>query len=125
MGSLIPSGDRAAKWDRRYDPEHIKTVTTAEKPIYSAHAHTKFDDLYEMEISVKQVLNSAGVSTFQVAPYLAYSRSIWKAKQTHHGETLAKEAAVIIAKVVARGLTQAICQTIRSEVFDIPAPSVP
>jgi len=125
MSQLVPGGDRAAKWDRRYDPEHIKVVTTAEKPIYSAHAHTKFDDLYEMEISVKQVLNSSGISTFQTASYLAFARMIWKAKQTYHGETLAQEAAVVIAKVVARGLTQAICQAIRSQVFDIGAPIAP
>ncbi len=125
MASTVPGGDRAAKWDRRYDPAHIQAVTTAEKPIYSAHAHEKFNDLYEMELSVKQVLNSSGISTFQTAPYLAFSRSVWKAKQTYHGETLAKEAAVIIAKVVARGLTQAVCQAIRSQVFDIGSPIAP
>jgi len=41
------------------------------------------------------------------------------------GEMLAKEAAVLVAKWTARGLTSATLQDIRSDVFDIGAPVAP
>jgi hypothetical protein len=78
-----------------------------------------------MELSVKQTLNASGVSVLQIAPYLAFGREMWSKSQKMAGETLAKEAAVLIAKGVARGLTQAVMQAIRSEVFNVPAPIAP
>jgi len=121
--SMIPGGDRHAKWERRYDPAHIKTVTEVEKPIYSAHAATKFNELYEMELAVKQVLNSIGVSVKDVANYLAFAREVWKADKTHDGETLKQETAVLVAKWVGRLLTQSVLETIRNDVFHISAPT--
>jgi hypothetical protein len=50
---------------------------------------------------------------------------MWSKSQKMAGETLAKEAAVLIAKGVARGLNQAVMQAIRSEVFNVPAPIAP
>jgi glycyl-tRNA synthetase beta subunit len=41
------------------------------------------------------------------------------------GEALAKEAATLTGKAVARGLAQSVCQNIRSGVFNIPAPGAP
>jgi hypothetical protein len=125
MNSIIPSGERAEKWNRRYDPTHIKAITEAEKPTYDAHAVARFDELTEMEGAVKQTLNASGVSVSDVAQYLAYSRQVWKARQHYAGETLAKEVAVLIAKWAARGLTQAVLQAIRSEVFNVSAPIAP
>ena len=41
------------------------------------------------------------------------------------GALLAMEAAVLIAKWVARGLTQAVLQAIRTDVFNVAAPVAP
>ena len=41
------------------------------------------------------------------------------------GDSLAKEAQILITKWVARGLTQAVLQTIRSQVFNVSAPVGP
>jgi hypothetical protein len=41
------------------------------------------------------------------------------------GESLSQEAAALIAKWVARGLSQPVLQAIRSEVFNVPAPIAP
>jgi hypothetical protein len=125
MAGTVPGGQRAAKWNLKYDPTRIKDITTAGKPEYSAHAAAVFDRLYAMELAVKQTLNASGVSVLQIAPYLAFGRELWSKSQKMAGETLAQEAAVIIAKAVARGLTAPICQAIRSEVFNIPAPIAP
>jgi len=123
MARLVTGGDRHAKWERRYDPAHIQTITTAEKPIYSANAAVKFTDLYELELAVKQVLNSQGVSVADVANYLNFGREVWKCDQTHDGETLKQEAAVLLAKWVARGLGMSVLEAIRNDVFHIDAPA--
>ena len=123
MAGTVPGGDRSAKWNLKYDPARIQEITTAGKPTYSAHAASVFDRLYAMEISVKEVLNMSGISVLQIAPYLAYGRELWSKTQKMAGETLAKEAAVLTAKAVARGLTSVVCQTIRSQVFNIPVPT--
>jgi hypothetical protein len=125
MNSIKTSGERAAKWSLRYDPTHIKAITEAEKPIYYAHAVARFDELTQMEGSVKQTLNASGVSVSSVAQYLAYSRQVWKACQHYAGETLAQECAVLIAKWTARGLIAPVLQAIRSEVFNVGAPIAP
>jgi hypothetical protein len=41
------------------------------------------------------------------------------------GESLAQEAAVLVAKWTARGLTAPVLQAIRSEVFNVGAPITP
>jgi len=41
------------------------------------------------------------------------------------GKSLAIEAAMLVTKWVARGLTQAVLQSIRPGVFNVVAPSAP
>jgi len=41
------------------------------------------------------------------------------------GESAAQAAAVLIAKWVARGLTQSVLQAIRTQVFNVGAPIAP
>jgi hypothetical protein len=41
------------------------------------------------------------------------------------GESLSKEAAVLVAKWKARGLTEAVLQAIRTDVFNVAAPVGP
>ena len=41
------------------------------------------------------------------------------------GDSLAKEAAILITKWTARGLTQAVLQAIRTDVFSVAAPVAP
>jgi hypothetical protein len=125
MAGTVPGGQRAAKWNLKYDPARIQEITTAGKPTYSIHAAVVFDSLYEMELSVKQVLNSSGVSVLQIPGYLAFGREMWSKSQKMAGETLAQEAAVLIAKGVARGLIQAVMQAIRTDVFNVSAPIAP
>jgi len=121
--SNVPGPDRAAKWNRRYDADRIKAIIDAEKPVFYGHAQVKFQMLAEMESAVKTVLNIAGISVKDTANYLAFSRQLWKQDQTYAGTTLAEAAAQTIAHWVSRGLAQATMETIRSQVFNIPAPT--
>ena len=51
---------------------------------------------------------------------------MWKlSRKEISGESLAKEAAVLIAKWKARGLTEAVLQGIRTDVFNVAPPIGP
>ena len=122
---VTPAGQRAEKWNRRYDADHIKTIIDNEKPTFYAHAQSKFQMLVDMEAAVKQVLNTAGVSVATTANYLAYARQLWKASQTYSGETLAVHAASLVATWASRGMSQAVLEAIRYQVFNVSAPVGP
>jgi hypothetical protein len=66
------------------------------------------------------------VPTIQYPFYLNFGREIWAlTRKEVSGESLAQEAAVLVAKWTARGLTAPVLQAIRSEVFNVPAPIAP
>jgi len=75
---------------------------------------------------VKQVLDGQGVATIDYPFYLSFGRELWSLTQKQvSGESLAQEAAVLIAKWVARGLELPVLQAIRTDVFNVGAPSAP
>ena len=58
--------------------------------------------------------------------YLAFGRSLWAlGRKEISGESAAKEAKVLVDKWKARGLTEALLQAIRTDVFNIGAPIAP
>ncbi len=122
MSRLKSAQERHAKWERRYDPEHIAKTMTAEKPIMSMHAREKFEQLYELELGVKQVLNSLGVSVASVANYLCFGRQVWKADQTYDGELFELAAATYVNKWASRGLDIPVLDAIMKQVFHTELP---
>jgi hypothetical protein len=84
------------------------------------------NSLIQMETQVRQVINGAGAKTIEFPFYLNFGREMWKlVRNGRSGEALAVEAAVLIAKWKARGLTEAVLQGIRTDVFNIGAPITP
>ena len=74
----------------------------------------------------RPVCDGAGVATIQYPFYLCFGREMWSLSRSDiSGESLAKEAAVLIAKWKARGLTEAVLQGIRTDVFNVSAPIAP
>ena len=79
-----------------------------------------------MELQVKQVLDGSGVPTRDYPSYLNFGRQVWAlGRKEISGESAALEAAILITKWTARGLTQAVLQAIRTDVFNIAAPVAP
>jgi len=78
-----------------------------------------------METQVKTVLNARGVHTSLYVPYLNFGRQLWKLsrQQEISGESFAMAAKVLLDKWEARGLNPTVLAAIRTEVFDIGAPS--
>ena len=117
---------RIARWNAKYDTTRIKATLDELRPAMLASVTAVFPMLTAMELQVKQTCDASGVPTIQYPFYLNFGREIWAlTRKEVSGESLAIEAAVLIAKWAARGLTTPVLQAIRSEVFNVPAPIAP
>jgi len=117
---------RIANWDEKYNLERVNAVLTEKRPKMLQNMSAVVPLMTAMELQVKQVCDGAGVSIIQYPFYLCFGREMWKmTRQDLSGESMAKEAAVLIAKWKARGLTEAVLQAIRTDVFNVVAPIAP
>ena len=117
---------RIANWNEKYNLERVNAVLTEKRPTMLQNMSSVVPLMTAMELQVKQTCDAAGVSVIQYPFYLCFGREIWAlTRKDISGESMAKEAATLIAKWVARGLTQSVLQAIRSEVFNVPAPTAP
>jgi len=117
---------RIAKWNAKFDTTRVKATLDDMRPAMLANVTAVFPMITAMELQVKQVCDGAGVPTIQYPFYLNFGREMWAlSRKEISGESLAQEAAVLIAKWVARGLTQAVLQAIRTDVFNVAAPIGP
>ena len=107
-------------------PQYLSDLTTQEAAmkVNFANATTMMS---ANDQQVKQTCDASGVPTIQYPFYLAFGRQMWKATAVNQfsGESMAQLAAVYIAKWTARGLTQAVLQSIRTDVFNVGAPIAP
>ena len=117
---------RIAKWNAKYDTTRIKATLDDMRPTMLQNVTAVFPLITAMELQVKQVCDGSGVSTIQYPFYLNFGRELWAlSRKDISGESYAKEAAILITKWTARGLTQAVLQAIRTQVFNVVAPVAP
>ncbi len=123
---MMDPAKRIAKWNVKYNTERIKATLDELRPAMLANVTAVYPLITAMELQVKQVCDSAGVSTIQIPFYLNFGREIWALQRKEiSGASLADEAANLITKWVGRGLTQAVLQSIRTDVFNVGAPVAP
>ncbi|MFO7650320.1 MAG: hypothetical protein R6W83_01840 [Cryobacterium sp.] len=115
---------RISAWEAKTDPERVKL--TLDK------IHTKMTERYRaamgalcaMEEQVRTVLNTQNVHTIHYVPYLNYGRQMHKmSKQEISGNSAQLAAQVLLEKWAARGLDPNVLAAIRTEVFNIVAPT--
>jgi len=117
---------RVENWTAKVTPERTAEQVAPQLSSIKQNAAVIMNDIVQMEAQVRQVVNSSGVPTIQYPFYLCFGRELWsRIRAGIDGESLAMEAAVLIAKWVARGLTQAVLAAIRTDVFNIGAPIAP
>ena len=120
----IDPTQRVAKWNAKYDTERIKGALDAMRDRMYTNVQGVFPLIAAMELQVKQVLDGEGISIIQYPFYLSFARELWRLKRMDvSGDALAAEAAIMVGKWTARGLTQTVLETIRTQVFDIAAPA--
>ena len=117
---------RVDNWDEKYNIERISAVLTGKRPKMLQRVTSVTPLIAAMELQVKQVCDGAGVRTIQLPFYLCFGREVWKLIRAEiSGETLAMEVAVLVTKWTTRGLTAAVLQGIRTDVFNVSAPIGP
>ncbi len=123
---MMDPAKRIAKWNVKYNTERIKATLDEMRPTMLANVTAVYPLITAMELQVKQVCDLAGVPTIQYPFYLNFGRELWAlSRKEISGESLAQEAATLIAKWVARGLTLTVLQDIRTGVFNVGAPVAP
>jgi len=123
---VIDPTKRIAKWNVKYNTERIKATLDELRPTMLANVSAVTPMITAMELQVKQVCDGAGVPTIQYPFYLSFGREMWAlTRKDISGESLAIEAATLIAKWKARGLTEALLAAIRTDVFNVAAPVAP
>ncbi len=117
---------RIRKYNAKYSAANLTRDLAVKLPDMAARYSAATTLGVAMETQVKQVLDGAGVPTIQYPFYLCFGRELWALQRREvSGESLAIEAAVLIAKWVARGLTESVLVSIRGGTFSIGAPIAP
>ncbi|HUW10555.1 MAG TPA: hypothetical protein VM537_12560 [Anaerolineae bacterium] len=117
---------RIDNWVAKVTPERTSSTVAARISEMAPNFAGTANELLQMEQQVRQVLNAAGVPTITYPFYLNFGRELWSLNRKGiAGESLALEAATLIAKWVAQGLTQSVLQGIRTNVFNVSAPVAP
>jgi len=115
---------RIASWNTKFNTERVKAILDEKRPDMLTGFSAATMSQYTTDTEVRQVCDAAGVSIIQLPFYLDFGREMWRLKRTGlSGSAMAEETAVLIGKWVARGLTQAVLETIRTQVFDVAAPA--
>jgi hypothetical protein len=122
----IDPAKRIAKWNAKFSTERIKGALDDMRPQMYTAVQGVFPMLAAMELQVKQVCDGSAVATIQYPFYLNFGRELWAlTRKDISGDSLAKEAQILVTKWVARGLTLAVLGDIRTQIFDVPAPVAP
>jgi hypothetical protein len=118
--------ERIANWDTKYNLTRVNDVLTAKRPTMLQHVQNVFPLITAMEQQVKQVLDGQAVPTKDYPFYLCFGRELWAlTRKDISGPSAAREAGVLVEKWKGRNLSQAVLEAIRSEVFNIGAPTPP
>jgi hypothetical protein len=114
---------RINNWNEKYNLERVNAILTEKRPTMLQNMTAVAPLIAAMELQVKQVCDGAGVATIQYPFYLCFGREMWAlTRKDISGESLAKEAKVLVDKWKARGLTEAVLQAVRTDVFNVAAP---
>jgi hypothetical protein len=117
---------RINNWDEKYNIERVTAILTAKRPTMLQNMSAVVPLMTAMELQVKQVCDGAGATVIEIPFYLCFGREMWALiRKDISGEAASIEAATLIAKWKARGLTEAVLQAIRTDVFNVVAPVAP
>jgi acyl-CoA reductase-like NAD-dependent aldehyde dehydrogenase len=116
---------RLSRWQAKYSPEIAAQTTSRIYADMSERYQASLVALCAMETETKQVLDSSGIDTMYIVFYLDFARQLFKLShgRTISGPTLAKETQVLLEKWQARGLKPEVLAAIRTDVFNVPAPT--
>jgi hypothetical protein len=109
------------------NPDRLSPVINGIKDQMSAQMAVSQAEIVDFETRTRGVLEGeTGVNPYQVGQYLNFSRAIYRLRNKEiEGSPLIDAVAIQVAKFKSQGLTEAILNKIRTEVWTIPAPAGP
>ena len=120
----IDPSQRIMRWNAKFKTDRVKAILDDQLGRMSMNVSAVFPMITAMELQVKQVLDGLGVSMAQYSMYLCFGRELWSlTRKEVSGETAVMEADTLRKKWVDRGLTTAVLEAIRTQVFNIAAPT--
>ena len=116
---------RISRWKAKFSPEIAAQTTARIFADMTERYEASVVALTTMETETKQVLSASGIDTMYIVFYLDFARQLFHLSQgrTISGPTLAKEAQVLLEKWQNRGLRPDVLAAIRTNVFNVPAPT--
>ncbi len=122
---MTDPNQRRMNWQIKTDTTKVKQILDDRRPDMLKRYEAAVASLCEMETKARQTLNAAGVHTIFYVAYLNYARQLHKLsrQQGISGDSFALGAQVLLDKWASRGLDSAILARIRTEVFDVSAPT--
>ena len=122
MPRMKTAADRVWKWDLKYTSENVAKMIDKTKGVMLEHVTSTFNDLVRYEMATKTMLNSQPVSVTEIAPYLCFSRELWKVSKKYAGQLLARECNARVEKWAARNLRRDVLWAIAFEVYTVRPP---
>ena len=108
--------------DSEFFPDITLQQASTIKLSYAMQAKSRHD----LNLQVKGILSGEGVSSILYLGYYGFAYQVAATLgNTGAGESGAVAVAVLLAKWAARGLSQSVLETIRTQVFNIGAPVGP
>jgi len=119
----VQPNQRIQNWAEKFKTDRVKAKLDDKRERMLQRYADVTARLCAMEISVKQLLDFAGVSTILYVPYLNYGRQLFKLSRQRDisGNSFALAAQVLLDTWAARGLDPEVLDLIRTQVFDIHA----
>jgi hypothetical protein len=116
---------RLSRWKAKYSPEIAAQTTARIYADMTERYQASMVALCTMETETKQVLDGTGIDTMFIVFYLDYARQLFRLShgRSISGPTLAREAQVLLEKWQNRGLRPDVLAAIRTNVFNVPAPT--
>ena len=120
----VQPNQRIQNWAEKFKTDRVKAKLDDKRERMLQRYADVTARLCAMEISVKQLLDFAGVSTILYVPYLNYGRQLFKLSRQRDisGNSFALAAQVLLDTWVHRGLDPEVLDLIRTQVFDTHAP---
>lgn len=116
---------RIASYNDKVVPANVSAKVTAQLDNMHGGFTAFVNDFVPKQEDTKEILDAANIVPMKYGVYYAFAARLWKLTHTASGTSAANEAEALITLYVARGLQQTVLQDIRTNVFNIAAPTAP
>jgi hypothetical protein len=105
---------RLAKWKAKYESKGKKL-----RPVTEERMGRTFAQHEQLEIAIKQILDTTGISTTYYGAYISFGKEIFGKKRRYSGNELNQHIETVMEKWLARKLDKTILEKIKNRVLEM------